>query len=89
MGEYAHDAMRQEIKSRHGFDIGEYDDAPKKHQPKPVYKRVKCPHCDAKPKEAGLWQHVRDVHGISQVEQALAKVPDNAKLPGAAGIRAE
>jgi hypothetical protein len=78
MGEYAHDAMRQEIRSRHGFDIGEYDDAPKKHREKIVYKRVKCPHCDAKPKEAGLWQHVRDVHGISQVERAPGKVPDNA-----------
>ena len=82
MGEYAHDAMRQEIRSLHGFDIGEYDDAPKRHREKIVYKRVKCPHCDAKPKEAGLWQHVRDVHGISQVEQALAKVPDNAELCG-------
>ena len=78
MGEYAHDAMRQEIRSRHGFDIGEYEDEPKRSHVKPVYKRVKCPHCDAKPKEQGFWQHVRDVHGISKVEQALAKVPDNA-----------
>ena len=72
MGEFAHDVMRQENLSLYGFDIGEYDDTPKKHRPKPVYKRVKCPHCDAKPKERGLWQHMRDVHGISPVEQCLS-----------------
>lgn len=77
MGEYAHDAMRQEVMGRHGVDIGDYDDVPKKHREKIVYKRVKCPHCDARPKENGLCQHVSDVHGISQVEQVLAKVRDN------------
>lgn len=76
MGEYAHDAMRQEIMGRHGFDIGEYEeDEPKRSHAKPVYKRVKCPHCDAKPKESGLWQHIQDVHGINKIEQALAKGP--------------
>ncbi len=65
MGEYAHDYMWKEIKERHGYDIGEYDDSPKRNQEKPVYKRVKCPHCDAHPKEAGLSQHIRDVHKIA------------------------
>jgi len=64
MGEYAHDAMRQEIKGEHGFDIGEYDDTPAKKFVKPVYKRVKCPQCEAKPKEAGLRDHLRDKHGV-------------------------
>jgi hypothetical protein len=73
MGEYAHDYMRQEIKQAHDYDIGEYDEnEPKRSQVKPVYKRVKCPHCDAKPKEQGLWQHVRDVHGISKVDQCIS-----------------
>ena len=71
MGEYAHDAMRREIKSRHGFDIDEYEDEPKRNHAKPVYKRLKCPHCATTPKERGLWQHIRDVHGISQVDQVL------------------
>jgi hypothetical protein len=64
MGEYAHDYMRQEILGRHGFDIGEYDDAPKRVHTKPVYKRVKCPMCDATPKERGLADHLRDKHGV-------------------------
>jgi hypothetical protein len=74
MGEYAHDVMRQDIKDKHGFDIGPYedDDKPKKHQPQPVYERVKCPHCDKRPKAKGLWQHIQDVHGISRVDQQLA-----------------
>jgi hypothetical protein len=66
MGEYAHDYMRQEIKKAHGYDIGEYDETPAKRFVKPVYKRVKCPHCDCHPKEAGLKQHMRDKHGIAE-----------------------
>lgn len=66
MGEYAHDMMRQEIRGRHGYDIGEYDDDEKgnaaRHRNQP--KRVKCPHCNCHPKEAGLKQHMRDKHGI-------------------------
>lgn len=90
MGEYANDQIRADMKRMFGFDPGDLnDDAPKKHQPKPVYKRVKCPHCDAKPKERGLWQHVRDVHGISQVEQALAKLPDNAEITGSEAVRVD
>lgn len=55
MGEYAHQWMREEIQKAHGFDIGEWDDYEKpKRYVKPVYKRVKCPHCNCHPKEAGL-----------------------------------
>lgn len=64
MGEYAHDYMRKEIKQAHGFDIGEYDDAPVKRFVKPVYKRVQCPHCNSQPKEAGVVQHIKDKHGF-------------------------
>lgn len=77
MGEYAHDYMRREIMEAHGYDIGDYDDddEPKgnaaRHAAKP--KRVKCPHCDKHPKERGLADHIRDAHGISKVEQAIAK----------------
>ena len=77
MGEYAHDAMRREIKDRHGFDIGDCEDEPKRSHAKPVYKRVKCPHCNATPKKKGLWQHIRDVHGINQVEQVLTSKEPN------------
>lgn len=76
MGEYAHYAMREEIMERHGFDIGDFDDdEAKRSHKKPVYKRVKCPHCDKHPKERGLADHIRDAHGISKVEQVLAKGP--------------
>ena len=71
MGEYAHDYMRQEIMGKHGFDIGEYEDEPKRVHTKPVYKRVKCPHCECHPKEAGLKDHMRDKHGISTQEVKL------------------
>lgn len=54
MGEHAHDAMRQEIKNRHGYDIGEYEDEPVKKYKKPIVIRVKCPYCDATPKEKGF-----------------------------------
>jgi hypothetical protein len=64
MGEYAHEAMRLEIRSRHGFDIGEFEDEPRQPR-KPIYKRVKCPHCTAHPKEAGLADHIRAVHGAA------------------------
>jgi hypothetical protein len=64
MGEYAHDMMRQEIKGRHGFDIGEYDDEPRERFVKPVFKRIKCPHCECRPKEVGITQHIKDKHGI-------------------------
>lgn len=65
MGEYAHYAMRDEIMGRHGFDIGDYDDESKRSHKKPVYKRVKCPHCNCHPKEAGLKDHMRAKHGIT------------------------
>ena len=64
MGEYAHDAMRQEIKAAHGFDIGGYDDTRADKFAKPGYKRVKCPQCEARPKETGLRDHLRDKHGV-------------------------
>lgn len=63
MGEYADEQIRRDIKRMFGFDPGPEDDRPKRHA-KPVYKRVKCPHCDKHPKEAGLRDHMRDVHGI-------------------------
>ena len=54
------------------FDIGDFDDdEPKRSHKKPVYKRVKCPHCDKHPKERGLADHIRDVHRISKVKQAI------------------
>ena len=70
MGEYAHDWMRQEIKSAHGFDIGDYDEdekgnaARRRAQPK----RIKCPHCNCHPKENGLADHMRDKHGITKAQ---------------------
>jgi hypothetical protein len=66
MGEHAHETMRQEIQDRHGYDIGEYDDEPPKRFVKPTYKRVQCPHCNKRPKERGLLDHIRDAHGIGQ-----------------------
>lgn len=80
MGEYAHDYMRQEIKARHGFDIGEYEDEPKRSHKKPVYKRVKCPHCECHPKEAGLVQHIKDKHGQQLATQyAVDRLTDQSK----------
>ena len=75
MGEYANLQIREDMKRMTGFDPGPiYDnETPKQRKAKPVYKRVKCPHCDAHPKECGLWQHIRDAHGISKVDQAIAK----------------
>lgn len=73
MGEYAHDAMRQEIKQRHGLDIGEYEDEPKRSHAKPVYKRVKCPHCDARPKEAGLKDHIKAKHTAQPAKNARSE----------------
>ena len=68
MGEYAHDAMRDEIMQAHGFDIGDYDDDEKgnaaRHRNAP--KRVKCPHCNCHPKVNGLADHMRDKHGIAK-----------------------
>ena len=72
MGEYANDQIRADMKRMFGFDPGDLNEKESRPKP-PISKRVKCPHCDAHPKEKGLWQHVRDVHGISQVEQCLAK----------------
>ena len=72
MGEYANDQIRADMKRMFGYDPGDLNDEPKRSHEKPVYKRVKCPHCTAHPKEPGLWEHIRDVHGVSQVEQALA-----------------
>lgn len=66
MGEYAHYQMRDEILNAHGYDIGEYDEEPRKRFVKPVYKRVKCPHCECHPKERGLQDHMRDKHGITK-----------------------
>jgi len=71
VGRHAHDAMRQEIKNQHGFDIGGYNDPLRKAQTKPVYKRVQCPYCESRPKEAGLWQHVHDVHAIDITKEPL------------------
>ena len=61
MGEYAHDAMRREIKARHGFDIGVYTDATTSKHIVPV-QRVTCPHCKKRPKTSGLAQHISDSH---------------------------
>jgi hypothetical protein len=64
MGEYANDQIRADTKRMFGFDPGDLnEDEPTRKHTKPVQKRVKCPHCEAKPKESGLAQHVRDVHG--------------------------
>ena len=29
--------------------------------------RVQCPHCNAKPKMAGLADHIRDVHSVGSI----------------------
>lgn len=69
MGEYADLQIREDIKRTCGFDPGPMDDgAPRAHK-KPVYKRVKCPYCEAHPKEPGLRDHIRDVHGIAYGNQ--------------------
>jgi hypothetical protein len=65
MGEYANDQIRADMKRMFGFDPGPIDDDKPQRFVKPVYKRVKCPHCDATPKERGLRDHIRDVHGIA------------------------
>ena len=74
MGEYAHEYMRNEIKERHGFDIGEYDDTQRKRFVKPVYKRVKCPHCTATPKEAGLRDHIKAMHPTTETASAQGEM---------------
>jgi len=62
VGEYANDQLRADMKRMPGFDPGDLNDEPRRTHAKPVYKRVKCPHCDKHPKEAGLAQHIKDVH---------------------------
>jgi len=62
MGEYANLQIREDIKRMTGYDPGPIKDEPR--FVKPVYKRVQCPHCVARPKEAGLRDHLRDKHGI-------------------------
>lgn len=66
MGEYADIQIRADIKRMTGVYPGDMsdDDRPTKKFVKPVYKRVKCPHCDAKTKEAGLRDHLHDVHNL-------------------------
>jgi hypothetical protein len=66
MGEYANDQIRRDIKRMTGFDPGDLHDEPRRTHAKPVYKRVKCPQCDATPKERGLRDHLRDVHGVKE-----------------------
>ena len=68
MGDYANDQIRADIKRMHGFDPGAIEDERRVHG-KPVYKRVACPHCDKHPKELGLAQHIRDVHGIGAAKE--------------------
>lgn len=66
MGEYANDQIRRDIKRMTGFDPGDLNDEPRRTHKQPVYKRVKCPQCDATPKERGLRDHLRDVHGVKE-----------------------
>lgn len=78
MGEYADLQIREDIKRMHGFDPGDMSyDRPKRvkkptNPAKHVCKRVKCPHCDATPKESGLRDHIRDVHGVPTTQPADA-----------------
>ena len=65
MGEYANDQIRADMKRMFGFDPGDLNENEPRFV-KPVYKRVKCPHCKATPKEAGLRDHLRDKHGITK-----------------------
>ena len=66
MGEYANDQIRADIKRMTGIDPGDMSDDDRRNRfSKPVYKRVKCPHCNVHPKEAGLRDHIRDVHGLT------------------------
>ena len=73
MGEYANDQIRADMKLMFGYDPGDLNDEPKRSHAKPLYKRVKCPHCESTPKERGLQDHIRDAHGISKVEQAIVR----------------
>lgn len=66
MGEYANLQIREDIKRLHGFDPGPMDDDPKPLRKQPVYERVQCPHCTARPKVRGLQDHLKDVHGIKE-----------------------
>lgn len=70
MGEYANDQYRKEVKQMFGFDPGD-DDGPKKQHKKPIYQKATCTICKKQVRERGLWQHMRDVHGVLQVVQAI------------------
>lgn len=70
MGEYANDAIRQEITEQFGFDPGDLNDEDEPKRPRQV-PRLACPMCNKHPKDNGLWQHLRDAHGVTK-EEALA-----------------
>ena len=61
MGEYANLQIRADMKRLFGYDPGEIEDEPRRFK-KPVYERVQCPHCKAKPKKAGLKDHIKAMH---------------------------
>jgi hypothetical protein len=67
MGEYANLQIREDMKRMFGFDPGPIDDdAPRRLIKQPVYERVQCPLCDARPKVRGLANHMKDKHGITE-----------------------
>lgn len=63
MGEYANLQIREDIKRMTGIDPGPVEDDESRFL-KPIYKRVQCSYCPARPKERGLKNHLWDKHGI-------------------------
>lgn len=86
MGEYAVDYLCAEVDRMFGFkpDPSEYTNAPKKPGVNHEYKNVHCKVCKKQVKERGLWQHMRDVHGVPQVVQAIEAAKQEAHCRGGA-----
>ena len=61
MGEYADDQIRRDQKRMFGFCDDHPADSSVRYV-QPIYARVQCPHCKAKPKERGLRDHIQAVH---------------------------
>lgn len=62
MGEHAEEYFRADVKRRFGFDPGPQD-APSKKKKKDD--KVRCEKCGRRVKQAGIKDHIRDVHGAN------------------------
>ena len=61
MGEYADDYFRKEVRDKFGFDPGSMYGESKKNKPQ----KVQCKVCGKRVKQAGLQDHMRDIHATS------------------------